>query len=74
MFTKEQPDLNWENPKLREDIKNILRFWLDLGVDGFRCDDIIIGSSNNVKLLDNDSNEKICVIDSLKSNETKTIK
>ena len=38
LFTKEQPDLNWENPKLREDIKNILRFWLDLGVDGFRCD------------------------------------
>ena len=38
LFTKEQPDLNWENPKVREEIKNILRFWLDLGVDGFRCD------------------------------------
>ena len=38
LFTKEQPDLNWENPKVREKVKNILKFWLDLGVDGFRCD------------------------------------
>ncbi len=38
LFTKEQPDLNWENPKVREEVKNILKFWLDLGVDGFRCD------------------------------------
>ncbi|HHX80438.1 MAG TPA: alpha-glucosidase [Acholeplasmataceae bacterium] len=38
LFSKRQPDLNWENPKVREEVKNILRFWLDLGVDGFRCD------------------------------------
>lgn len=38
LFTKEQPDLNWENPKVREEVKNLLKFWLDLGVDGFRCD------------------------------------
>lgn len=38
LFAKGQPDLNWENPSLREEIKNILRFWLDLGIDGFRCD------------------------------------
>ena len=38
LFTKEQPDLNWDNSKVREDVKDILRFWLDLGVDGFRCD------------------------------------
>ncbi len=37
-FFKEQPDLNWENPQVREEMKNILRFWLDLGVDGFRMD------------------------------------
>ena len=42
LFAKGQPDLNWENPKLREEIKNILRFWLDLGVDGFRCDVITL--------------------------------
>ncbi len=37
-FFKEQPDLNWENPRLREEMKNVLNFWLDLGVDGFRMD------------------------------------
>lgn len=42
LFAKGQPDLNWENPKLREEVKNILRFWLDLGVDGFRCDVITL--------------------------------
>ncbi len=38
LFSKHQPDLNWENPKLRQEIIDILRFWLDLGIDGFRCD------------------------------------
>lgn len=38
LFSKKQPDLNWENPQVREEVKDILRFWLDLGVDGFRCD------------------------------------
>lgn len=37
-FHKKQPDLNWENPSVREAMKNVLRFWLDLGVDGFRVD------------------------------------
>lgn len=37
-FLKEQPDLNWDNPKVREEMKKILMFWLDLGVDGFRVD------------------------------------
>ncbi|MDD3122243.1 MAG: alpha-glucosidase [Candidatus Izemoplasmatales bacterium] len=38
LFSKKQPDLNWNNPLVREEVKNIMRFWLDLGVDGFRCD------------------------------------
>ena len=38
LFAKGQPDLNWENPKVREEVKDILRYWLDMGVDGFRCD------------------------------------
>ena len=42
LFAKGQPDLNWENPRLRKEIKRILRFWLDLGVDGFRCDVITL--------------------------------
>ena len=42
LFAKGQPDLNWENPKLRSEIKDMLKFWLDLGVDGFRCDVITL--------------------------------
>jgi alpha-glucosidase len=38
LFDSSQPDLNWENPAVREEFENILRFWLDLGVDGFRVD------------------------------------
>ena len=38
LFTKEQPDLNWENPKLRQEIYDIVEFWAEKGVDGFRMD------------------------------------
>lgn len=38
VFAKKQPDLNHDNPKVREEVKDILRFWLDIGVDGFRED------------------------------------
>ncbi|WP_194784961.1 glycoside hydrolase family 13 protein [Actinomyces haliotis] len=38
MFALEQPDLNWDNPAVREDFKETLRFWCDRGVDGFRVD------------------------------------
>lgn len=37
-FLKEQPDLNWWNPELREAVYDCMRFWLDRGVDGFRLD------------------------------------
>jgi alpha-glucosidase len=37
-FLKQQPDVNWRNPELREAMFNVLRFWLDRGVDGFRVD------------------------------------
>ncbi|MES2562942.1 MAG: alpha-amylase family glycosyl hydrolase [Pseudomonadota bacterium] len=37
-FLKEQPDLNWRNREVREAMYNVLRFWLDRGVDGFRID------------------------------------
>lgn len=38
LFTPQQPDLNWQNPKILEEVEKILRFWLDKGVYGFRCD------------------------------------
>ena len=38
LFTKKQPDLNWENPKVREEVYKLMRFWYDKGVDGFRMD------------------------------------
>ncbi len=38
LFTKKQPDLNWENPKVREEVYKLMRFWLDKGIDGFRMD------------------------------------
>lgn len=41
MFAKEQPDLNWENPKLRREIYKMIRWWLEKGVAGFRLDAII---------------------------------
>jgi alpha-glucosidase len=37
-FLAEQPDLNWDNPEVREAMKSAMRFWLDIGVDGFRVD------------------------------------
>lgn len=41
LFAKEQPDLNWENPKLREEIYRMINWWLEKGIAGFRIDAII---------------------------------
>lgn len=38
LYAAEQPDLNWHNPKVLEEVENILKFYLDKGVYGFRCD------------------------------------
>lgn len=38
VFGKKQPDLDWHNPKVLDEVEKILRFWLDKGVYGFRCD------------------------------------
>ncbi len=37
-FSRKQPDLNWENPKVRQEVYDIMRFWAEKGVDGFRLD------------------------------------
>jgi oligo-1,6-glucosidase len=38
LFSKKQPDLNWENPTVRREIYDMMRWWLDKGIDGFRMD------------------------------------
>ncbi|CAI4218388.1 unnamed protein product [Parascedosporium putredinis] len=40
LFTRTQPDLNWENPKVRKAVRDIMSFWLEEGIDGFRVDAI----------------------------------
>jgi oligo-1,6-glucosidase len=37
-FSRKQPDLNWENPTVRREVDDIMKFWLDKGIDGFRMD------------------------------------
>jgi oligo-1,6-glucosidase len=38
LFAEKQPDLNWDNPKVRNEVYDLMKFWLDKGVDGFRMD------------------------------------
>jgi len=38
LFSEKQPDLNWDNPKLRQEIYDMMKWWIELGVDGFRMD------------------------------------
>ncbi|MFF0554927.1 glycoside hydrolase family 13 protein [Streptomyces sp. NPDC004266] len=64
LFAPEQPDFNWEHPAVRDEFRSILRFWLDMGVDGFRVDvahGLVkaaglpdIGAHDQLKLLGND--------------------
>ena len=49
LFAKKQPDLNIDNPQVREEVKKVLRFWLDMGVDGFR-EDVITFISKDPRL------------------------
>ncbi len=48
LFSRKQPDLNWENPEVREAIYSMMRWWLDRGVDGFRMDVINMISKGDV--------------------------
>ena len=38
LFADKQPDLNWDNPKVRSEVHDLMKFWLDKGIDGFRMD------------------------------------
>ena len=48
IFAPEQPELNWENPRVREAVYSMMRWWLDRGVDGFRMDVINLISKRTV--------------------------
>ena len=48
LFSKKQPDLNWKNPDVLAEVKDIMRFWLDRGVVGFRCDVINVIFKNSL--------------------------
>lgn len=56
LFCKEQPDLNWENPNVRKEIIDILNFWLDKGVDGFRFD--VFNMFSKVYPIQDDTDKK----------------
>ncbi|MBS5599567.1 MAG: alpha-glucosidase [Coprobacillus cateniformis] len=49
LFSKKQPDLNWQNPKVREECFDIMNYWVDKGVDGFRLDVINLISKDEDK-------------------------
>lgn len=67
IFSKKMPDLNWENPKLRQEIYKVARFYLDMGVDGFRLD-AIAHLAKDVTFSDSELpvNEKGIVLDTAK--------
>mgnify|MGYP001940124976 CR=1 FL=1 len=54
LFSKKQPDLNWQNPKVREEVHDMMNFWLEKGIGGFRLDVIEkIGKEIDQNILDN---------------------
>ena len=56
-FASEQPDLNWENPKVREEIYSMINWWLEKGIGGFRLDVIdLIGKEIDNKVIGNGPN------------------
>ena len=60
LFAPGQPDLNWENPKVRGGVWDIMRFWLDKGVDGFRMD--VINLISKPKGLPSTKNGSIAIV------------
>lgn len=65
-YSKKMPDLNWENPKVHEEVFKMMKFWLDKGIDGFRMDVINrIGKPDN---YENDTND-VCIPDENKAHK-----
>lgn len=54
LFSVKQPDLNWENPKVRQEIYEMINWWIGKGVGGFRLDVIdLIGKEPDLKITSN---------------------
>lgn len=62
LFSKKQPDLNWQNPQVRKECYDIMQFWIDKGVDGFRLDVInLISKDETQYYVDSDiKGHKVC--------------
>lgn len=73
LFTKKQPDLNWENPKVREEVCKIMKFWLDKGIDGFRLD-VIPLISKQLDFADTDLSSFTEIVEKVYSNGPKVHK
>lgn len=56
LFSRKQPDLNWENPALRTEVNKLMKFWLDKGVDGLRLD-VISAISKRTNFPDTDTSD-----------------
>ncbi len=56
LFSRKQPDLNWENAQLRSEVHQLMKFWLDKGVDGLRLD-VISAISKRIDFPDTDTND-----------------
>ena len=67
LFSKKQPDLNWENPAVRQEVHNLMKFWLDKGIDGFRMD-VIPLISKNIHFPDTDYKKFYDVIEHVYAN------
>ena len=67
LFTRKQPDLNWESEAMREDVYKIIRYWLDKGIDGFRMD-VIPCISKRLEFEDTDIDDFNRVIEEVYAN------
>ena len=57
MFSKKQPDLNWENEEVRNEVYDMMKWWLDKGIDGFRMD--VINMISKVQIFQMDLKVKM---------------
>lgn len=70
VFAKEQPDLNWENPALRQEIYRMIRYWLDKGIGGFRVDAITyIKKNQEFPNFPADGPDGLCAVEKGSSNQ-----